>query len=66
MARAPKKKEKRIEGRGLDSKTFNFLIFRSLFGGEGCGILEGKHHHWIVGGNGAISSKGLKERVVNT
>jgi len=36
-----------------------------LFSGEGCGITE-RHHHRIIGGNGAINLKGVEERVVNT
>jgi hypothetical protein len=60
------KKKKRIEGGGLDSKTSNFEIFWSLFDGAQYGITEGKHHHWIVGGNGAVNSKKMKKRVINT
>ncbi len=66
MAKAPKEKKKNRRRRfGFQ----DFPISRGfwpLFSGKGCGIAKSKHHHWIVGGNGAVSSKGVEKRFVNT
>jgi hypothetical protein len=66
MARAPKEKKKNRWQRFWLLSLSNFLRFWSLFNGEGCGVTKNRHHHWAVGGNGAVSSKVVEKGVVNT
>jgi len=63
---SPKRKEEKLKAKVWILKLSNFYRFWSIFGDEGCEIIEGKHHHWTIGGNGAVSLKGVEEGVVNT
>jgi hypothetical protein len=65
MARTPKEKKKNRRRR-FDLQDFPISKDYGPYLGEGCGIAKSRHHHQIIGGNGAVSSKGIEKKVVNT
>jgi pyruvate/2-oxoacid:ferredoxin oxidoreductase beta subunit len=48
------------------SKVSNLKKNWSLFNGKGCEMIKKKHHHWIIGGDGVVNSKGINKGVIDT
>jgi len=60
------KKKKIVKIKGLDFKSLKFLKILVLIQCKGCEMIKKRHHHWTIGGDAIVNSKGINKKVIDT